>query len=350
MATTIKRILITGGAGFLGSHLCERMVDAGHDVICLDNLFTSQKSNIGPLLDRPNFEFIRHDITEPITLEVDQVYNMACPASPVHYQYNPIKTMKVSVMGAINLLGMAKRTDARILQASTSEIYGDPTPEHHPQKETYRGNVNPIGVRACYDEGKRAAETLFFDYHRSNGVDIRVVRIFNTYGPRMHPYDGRVVTNFIVQALQGEDLTVYGDGSQTRSFCYVDDLVDAIVATMNNHDPAACPNAAPTDPNFIGPVNIGNPDEFTIRQLAEKVIELTGAGSKIVELPLPSDDPLQRKPDISVAKEKLGWEPKVKLEQGLAKAIDYFRSVDLSRFRKPTDHTAHANTDRWAKG
>ena len=336
---SIKRILVTGGAGFLGSHICERLVKAGHDVICLDNLFTSQKHNIAHLLDAPNFEFIRHDITLPITLEVDQIYNMACPASPVHYQYNPIKTMKVSVMGAINMLGMAKRTGARILQASTSEVYGDPTAEHHPQTESYRGNVNPVGIRACYDEGKRAAETLFFDYHRSNGVDIRVVRIFNTYGPRMHPFDGRVVTNFIVQALRGEDLTLYGDGSQTRSFCYCDDLVDVIMAHMNNE-----PASGDLADAFVGPVNIGNPGEFTIKQLAEKVIELTGSSSKLTTLPLPNDDPLQRKPDIALAKQELGWEPKIPLAEGLEKTIAYFRSVDLDSFRKPTDHDAHKNS------
>ena len=339
-STPHQRVLVTGGAGFLGSHLCDRLVAQGHDVICLDNFFTSQKTNVAHLLNRPNFELVRHDITEPITLEVDQIYNMACPASPVHYQYNAIKTMKVSVMGAINLLGMAKRTQARILQASTSEVYGDPTPEHHPQTEAYRGNVNPIGVRACYNEGKRAAETLFFDYHRQNGVDIRVVRIFNTYGPRMHPFDGRVVTNFIVQALRGEDLTLYGDGSQTRSFCYCDDLVDVIMAMMNNEPASGDPADA-----FVGPVNIGNPGEFTIRQLAEKIIELTGSGSKLVTLPLPKDDPLQRKPDISVAKRELGWEPKVALAEGLQRTIDYFRSVDLDSFRKPTDHTAHLNSE-----
>ncbi|MEE9405298.1 MAG: UDP-glucuronic acid decarboxylase family protein [Algisphaera sp.] len=337
---SLKRILVTGGAGFLGSHICERLVKAGHDVICLDNLFTSQKSNVNHLLEAPNFEFIRHDVTEPITLEVDQIYNMACPASPVHYQYNPIKTMKVSVMGAINMLGMAKRTGARILQASTSEVYGDPTPEHHPQTEAYRGNVNPIGIRACYDEGKRAAETLFFDYHRSNGVDIRVVRIFNTYGPRMHPYDGRVVTNFIVQALQNQDITLYGDGSQTRSFCYCDDLVDVIMAHMNN-DPAS---GNPADA-FVGPVNIGNPGEFTIKQLAEKVIELTGSSSKLTYLPLPKDDPLQRKPDISLAKKELGWEPKIDLDEGLKRTIAYFKSVDLDAYRKPTDHDAHKSSN-----
>ncbi len=330
--STIKRILVTGGAGFLGSHICDRMVNAGHDVICLDNFFTSQKNNIAHLLEKPNFELIRHDITHPMWLEVDEIYNMACPASPVHYQYNPIKTMKVSVMGAINVLGMAKRCRAKVLQASTSEVYGDPTPEHHPQTEDYRGNVNPIGVRACYDEGKRAAETLFFDYHRSNGVNIRVVRIFNTYGPRMHPFDGRVVSNFIVQAIQNQDITIYGDGSQTRSFCYVDDLVNAIIAHMNNSD------------DFVGPVNIGNPGEFTIKQLAEKVIELTGSTSKIEYLPLPKDDPLQRKPDISLAKQKMDWEPKVPLEQGLIHTIDYFKSLNLAQFRKPTDHTAHKSS------
>lgn len=331
--STLKRILVTGGAGFLGSNICDRMVNAGHDVICLDNFFTSQKNNITHLLNRPNFELIRHDVTHPMWLEVDEIYNMACPASPVHYQYNPIKTMKVSVMGAINVLGMAKRCRAKVLQASTSEVYGDPTPEHHPQTEEYRGNVNPIGVRACYDEGKRAAETLFFDYHRSNGVNIRVVRIFNTYGPRMHPFDGRVVSNFIVQAIQNEDITIYGDGSQTRSFCYVDDLVDAIIAHMNNSD------------DFVGPVNIGNPGEFTIKQLAEKVIELTGSSSEIKYMPLPKDDPLQRKPDISLAKEKMGWEPKVPLAEGLVNTIEYFKSLNLSQFRKPTDHTAHKSSN-----
>jgi len=332
--STLKRILVTGGAGFLGSHICDRMVSAGHDVICLDNFFTSQKNNITHLLGKPNFELVRHDITHPMWLEVDEIYNMACPASPVHYQYNPIKTMKVSVMGAINVLGMAKRCRAKVLQASTSEVYGDPTPEHHPQTESYRGNVNPIGIRACYDEGKRAAETLFFDYHRSNGVNIRVVRIFNTYGPRMHPYDGRVVSNFIVQAIGGQDITIYGDGSQTRSFCYCDDLVSAIISMMNGPD------------DFVGPVNIGNPDEFTIKELAEQVIELTKSKSKIVYLPLPNDDPLQRQPDISLAKAKLGWAPKVKLHDGLKKTIAYFKSLDLSKFRKPTDHTAHKSSKK----
>lgn len=333
---TLLRILVTGGAGFLGSHLCERLVDQGHDVICLDNFFTSQKLNIAHLLERPNFDLIRHDVTHPIWIEVDRIYNMACPASPVHYQYNPIKTMKVSVMGAINVLGMAKRTGARVLQASTSEVYGDPTPEYHPQTEDYRGNVNPIGIRACYDEGKRAAETLFFDYHRSNGVDIKVVRIFNTYGPRMHPYDGRVVSNFILQALQNEPITVYGEGKQTRSFCYVDDLINAILAMMESRD------------GFTGPVNIGNPGEFTIRELAEKIIEMTGSSSELRFMPMPADDPTQRQPDISLAKRELDWEPQVPLEQGLRPTIDYFASLDLARYRKPTQHTAHKNTEALA--
>ena len=327
---TLKRILVTGGAGFLGSHLCERLVAEEHDVICLDNFFTSQKTNVAHLLDKPNFELIRHDVTHPIWLEVDEVYNLACPASPVHYQFNPIKTTKVSVMGAINVLGMAKRTGAKVLQASTSEVYGDP--QEHPQKETYRGHVNPIGVRACYDEGKRCAETLFFDYHRANHTNVRVVRIFNTYGPRMHPYDGRVVSNFILQALKGEDITLYGDGSQTRSFCYVDDLIDGIVRMMNGPD------------DFAGPVNIGNPHEFTINQLAETIIEMTGAPSKLHYLPLPADDPTKRQPDITLAREKLGWEPTVELRDGLAKTIEYFQQLDLRRFRKPTDHTAHKSS------
>ncbi|MEM7309614.1 MAG: UDP-glucuronic acid decarboxylase family protein [Planctomycetota bacterium] len=329
----LKRILVTGGAGFLGSHICERLTDQGHDVICLDNLYTSQKSNISHLLGRANFEFVRHDVAEPISLEVDQIYNMACPASPVHYQYNPIKTVKVSVLGAINLLGLAKRTRARILQASTSEVYGDPTPDFHPQPEHYRGNVNPIGVRACYDEGKRAAETLFFDYHRQNHVDIRVVRIFNTYGPRMHPFDGRVVTNFIVQALRGEEITIYGDGGQTRSFCYCDDLVDAILAMMNVDDPTC-----------TGPINIGNPTEVTIRELAETILELTGSTSKLTFLPLPHDDPLQRRPNIELAKERLDWEPKIALREGLERTIEYFREQNLATFRRPTDHTAHKSS------
>jgi len=317
-----QRILVAGGAGFLGSHLCERLVVAGHDVICLDNFFTSEKTNVSHLLGRPNFDLIRHDVTLPIWLEVDQIYNLACPASPVHYQHNPIKTVKTSVVGAINLLGMAKRTGAKILQASTSEVYGDPT--QHPQTESYRGNVNPIGIRACYDEGKRCAETLFFDYHRSNGVNIRVVRIFNTYGPRMHPFDGRVVSNLIVQALEGNDLTIYGDGSQTRSFCYVDDLVEGLQQMMDGPD------------DFVGPVNLGNPAEFTIRELADKVIEQTGAASMIRFAPLPADDPTQRRPDITLAREKLGWEPVIALEEGLAQTIAYFKSLELSTFRRPT--------------
>ena len=318
----IKRILVTGGAGFLGSHICERLVDDGHDVICVDNFFTSQKSNVLHLIGKPNFELVRHDVTHPLWLEVDEIYNMACPAAPGHYQYNPIKTMKTSVMGAINLLGMAKRCNAKILQASTSEVYGDP--DIHPQPESYRGNVNPIGTRACYDEGKRAAETLFFDYHRMNRVNIRVVRIFNTYGPRMHPFDGRVVSNFIRQALAGEDITIFGDGSQTRSFCYRDDLVEAIIRMMNGPD------------EFVGPVNIGNQGEFTIKQLAEQVVELTGSGSKIVYRDLPSDDPKQRQPDISLARKHLGWEPKVPLAEGLKKTIEWFRTIDMSEYRAPT--------------
>jgi UDP-glucuronate decarboxylase len=317
----VDRILVTGGAGFLGSHLCERLVNDGHDVICLDNFFTSQKTNVSHLLGCANFELIRHDITLPIFLEVDQIYNLACPAAPGHYQFNPIKTMKTSVMGAINVLGMAKRCGARILQASTSEVYGDP--EVHPQVESYRGSVNPIGIRACYDEGKRAAETLFMDYHRSNRVDVRIVRIFNTYGPRMHPYDGRVVSNFIRQAIAGEDITLFGDGSQTRSFCYRDDLVEAIIRMMNVE-------------GFIGPVNIGNPDEFTIRELGELVIKHCKSSSQLVLRDLPADDPTRRRPDISLAKAKLGWEPKVKLADGLAKTIDWFRSIDLSDYRPPT--------------
>lgn len=318
----IKRILVTGGAGFLGSHICDRLVGEEHDVICLDNFFTSQKGNVAHLLDRSNFELIRHDVTHPVWLEVDEIYNMACPAAPGHYQFNPIKTMKTSVSGAINMLGMAKRCHAKVLQASTSEIYGDP--EVHPQPESYRGSVNPIGPRACYDEGKRAAETLFFDYHRSNGVNIRVVRIFNTYGPRMHPFDGRVVSNFICQAIRGEDITIFGDGSQSRAFCYVDDMVRGIIGMMNGPD------------EFPGPVNIGNPGEFTIKELAELVIEMTGASSKLVFEALPADDPRQRKPDISLAKEKLGWEPTVDLQAGLKKTIEYFKSIDFEMFRPPT--------------
>jgi UDP-glucuronate decarboxylase len=320
--TKIKRVLVTGGAGFLGSHLCDRLVAAGHDVICLDNFFTSQKSNVAHLLDRPNFELLRHDVTVPIWLEVDQIYNLACPAAPGHYQYNPIKTMKTSVMGAINLLGMARRCRARILQASTSEVYGDP--EVHPQPESYRGCVNPLGPRACYDEGKRAAETLFMDYHRMNGVDIRIVRIFNTYGPRMHPFDGRVVSNFIRQSLAGEDITIYGDGAQTRSFCYCDDLIDGIVRMMQ----------AATD--CIGPVNLGNPHEFTIRELAQLTIELTGSKSQLVHERLPLDDPTRRRPDIQLAGQRLDWRPKVALREGLAKTIEWFASIDLESYRPPT--------------
>jgi UDP-glucuronate decarboxylase len=311
----------------VGSHLCDRLVAQGHDVICLDNLFTSQKSNIEHLLGKKNFEFIRHDVIHPLWLEVDEIYNAACPAAPGHYQYNPIKTMKTSVIGAINVLGMAKRCRAKVLQFSTSEVYGDP--EVHPQPESYRGSVNPIGPRACYDEGKRAAETLFFDYHRSNGVNIRVVRIFNTYGPRMHPFDGRVVSNFIRQALAGEDITIFGDGSQTRSFCYVDDLVEGIIRMMNGPD------------SFVGPVNLGNEGEFTIRQLAEEVIRQVVAGggprTKLVFKPLPADDPKQRRPDTTLARKHLGgWEAGVPLAEGLARTIAYFRSVKLSDFRAPT--------------
>lgn len=304
------RILVTGGAGFLGSHLCERLVDEGHDVICLDNYFTGRKKNIEHLMGRSNFELMRHDVTFPVFVEVNRIYNLACPASPVHYQYNAVKTIKTSVMGAINVLGLAKRVDARVLQASTSEVYGDPAV--HPQTEGYWGNVNPIGIRSCYDEGKRVAETLFFDYHRQNNVDIRVMRIFNTYGPRMHPNDGRVVSNFIVQALRGEAITIYGDGSQTRSFCYVNDLIEGMVRLMNAE-------------GMTGPVNIGNPGEFSILELAEKVIALTASTSKIVHHALPSDDPKQRRPDISLAKAKLGWEPAITLEEGLKKTIEYFK-------------------------
>ena len=332
MASELKRVLVTGGAGFLGSHLCERLVAQGHDVICLDNFFTSQKNNIAHLLGEPNFELVRHDVTLPVYLEVDQIYNMACPASPVHYQHDPIQTTKVSVSGAINMLGMAKRVGARILQASTSEVYGDP--DIHPQPESYRGNVKPIGPRACSDEGKRCAETLFFDYFRQHRVDIRVIRIFNTYGPRMHPYDGRVVSNFILQALAGEDITLYGDGSQTRSFCFVEDLINGIMAMMNREP-------ADGEEPFVGPVNLGNPGEFTIRQLAEMTIRLTRSSSKLVHLPLPQDDPTQRQPDITLAKSKLEWEPKIALEEGLKRTIDYFAGLDLSRFRRPTKHSLH---------
>ncbi len=318
----IKRVLVTGGAGFLGSHLCERLVAEKHDVICVDNFFTSQKTNVTHLLGRPNFELIRHDITHPLFLEVDEIYNLACPAAPGHYQYNPIKTMKTSVLGAINLLGMAKRCRAKILQASTSEVYGDP--EIHPQTESYRGSVNPIGIRACYDEGKRAAETLFMDYHRHNKVNVRIVRIFNTYGPGMHPFDGRVVSNFIRQALHGEDITVFGAGDQTRSFCYRDDLIEGMIRMMNGPD------------DFVGPVNIGNPGEFTILELAKMVIEQTGAKSKIIYKDLPADDPTRRRPDITLAKAKLGWEPKMPLAEGLKRTIDWFKTVKLDEFRAPT--------------
>ena len=311
----MKRILVTGGAGFLGSHLCERLLKEGNDVICLDNLFTGSKENIRHLLTNPYFEFIRHDVTEPILLEVDQIYNLACPASPPHYQYNPIKTAKTGVYGAMNMLGLAKRVKARILQASTSEVYGDP--EVHPQPESYRGNVNPIGIRSCYDEGKRMAETLFFDYHRRENVDIRVIRIFNTYGPRMNPDDGRVVSNFIVQALKNEDITIYGDGKQTRSFCYVDDLIEGMIRMMNCED-------------FVGPVNLGNPGEFTIIELAEKIIGLTGSKPKLVYMPLPGDDPTQRRPVIDLAKSKLGWEPTIDLDEGLKRTIAYFRPIALA--------------------
>ncbi len=320
--SAIKRILVTGGAGFLGSHLCEVLVAQGHDVICVDNFFTSQKANVAHLLGEPNFELIRHDITQPIYLEVDEIYNLACPAAPGHYQYNPIKTLKTSVLGAINVLGMARRCRAKVLQASTSEVYGDP--EIHPQPESYRGSVNPVGRRACYDEGKRAAETLFFDYHRMNNINIRVVRIFNTYGPRMHPYDGRVVSNFIRQALEGSDITIFGDGSQTRSFCYRDDLIDGMLRMMNGPD------------DFPGPVNLGNPHEFTVKQLAELVLELTGSKSQIVYEDLPQDDPTRRQPDITLARQQLGWEPKISLREGLMKTIEWFRSVDLRHFRPPT--------------
>ena len=308
----MKRTLVTGGAGFLGSFLCEKLLDQGHEVIALDNFYTGSRKNISHLLDHPSFELIRHDIVEPILLEVDWIFNMACPASPIHYQYNPVKTVKTSVMGAINMLGLAKRVSARILQASTSEVYGDP--EIHPQQESYWGSVNPIGLRSCYDEGKRVAETLMMDYHRQNQVDIKLVRIFNTYGPRMHINDGRVVSNFIVGALKEEPLEIFGDGEQTRSFCYVSDLIDVILKMMNKDD-------------FIGPVNIGNPGEFTIRELAEKILKLTGSRSKIQVKQERSDDPVRRRPDISLAREKLGWEPSVDLEEGLGKTIEYFEKV-----------------------
>lgn len=310
----MKKILVTGGAGFVGSHLCERLINEGNEVICLDNYFTGNKKNVEHLMSNNFFELVRHDITEPYYAEVDEIYNMACPASPIHYQYNPIKTIKTSVMGAINVLGLAKRVKAKVLQASTSEVYGDPSV--HPQNESYWGNVNPIGIRSCYDEGKRCAETLFMDYHNQNNVAIKIIRIFNTFGPRMNPDDGRVVSNFIVQALKGEDITIFGDGMQTRSFQYVDDLVEGTVRMMNS------------DPDFLGPVNIGNPNEFTMLELAQNVLELTNSKSKLIYLPLPQDDPKQRQPDITLAKEKLkGWEPKIQLNDGLVKTIAYFDSV-----------------------
>ena len=309
----MRRILVTGGAGFIGSHLCSRLVKEGNDVICTDNLFTGSKSNIEGLLDNHHFEFLRHDVTKELLVEVDQIYNLACPASPVHYQYNPVKTMKTSILGAINMLGLAKRVKARILQASTSEVYGNPAV--HPQPEEYWGNVNPVGIRSCYDEGKRSAETLFFDYHRHNGVEIKVIRIFNTYGPNMNVNDGRVVSNFIVQALKGEDITIYGDGTQTRSFCYVDDLVEGMVRMMNSRE------------GFTGPVNLGNPGEFTVLELARKVISLTGSQSKIVHQPLPQDDPTQRKPVIDLARKELDWNPSVSLDVGLKKTITYFEKI-----------------------
>ena len=311
--STRLRTLVTGGAGFLGSHLCELLLAEGHDVICLDNFFTGSKDNVAHLLGSPHFELMRHDVTFPLYVEVDQIYNLACPASPVHYQHDPVQTTKTSVHGAINMLGLAKRTKARIFQASTSEVYGDP--EVHPQPESYWGKVNPIGIRSCYDEGKRCAETLFFDYHRQHNLDIKVARIFNTYGPRMHPNDGRVVSNFIVQALKGENITIYGDGQQTRSFCYVDDLIKGFVRFMN------------TAPGFTGPVNLGNPGEFTMLELAEKVLQIVGGHSKLVFQALPADDPKQRKPDIGLARSKLGWEPQVQLDEGLTKTVDYFAQL-----------------------
>jgi UDP-glucuronate decarboxylase len=308
-----KRVLVTGGAGFLGSHLCERLLNEGHDVICLDNFFTGTRDNVLHLLDNPHFEILRHDVTQPLHTEVDEIYNLACPASPPHYQADPVQTTKTSVMGALNMLGLARRCKAKIMQASTSEVYGDP--EIHPQPESYWGNVNPIGFRSCYDEGKRCAETLFFDYHRQHKLRIKVARIFNTYGPRMHPNDGRVVSNFIVQALRGEDITVYGDGLQTRSFCYVDDLIEAFVRLMDSPD------------DFTGPVNTGNPGEFTMLELAERIIGLTGSKSKLVHKPLPHDDPKQRQPDITLARQALGWEPKIRLEKGLKPTIAYFEKL-----------------------
>jgi UDP-glucuronate decarboxylase len=324
MSLTRKRILVTGGAGFLGSHLCERLLSEGNEVLCVDNYFTGRKDNIAQLMANPHFEMMRHDVTFPLYVEVDQIFNLACPASPIHYQYDPVQTTKTSVIGAINMLGLAKRVGAKIMQASTSEVYGDPTV--HPQTEDYRGNVNPLGPRACYDEGKRCAETLFFDYHRQHRTQIKVVRIFNTYGPRMHPNDGRVVSNFIVQALQNQDITLYGDGSQTRAFCFVSDLIEGFIRIMD------------TGPEVTGPINIGNPHEIPVSELAERVIRLTGSSSRIVHRPLPQDDPLQRCPDISMAGNVLGWKPTVPLDEGLGKTIAYFRQllVDLG------PHAAHA--------
>ena len=315
----MHRILVTGGAGFLGVHLIERLLARGDEVICVDNLFTGTKDNIAHLFDHPNFEFIRHDVTFPLYVEVDQIYNLACPASPIHYQYDPVQTTKTSVHGAINMLGLAKRLNARIFQASTSEVYGDPTV--HPQTETYWGNVNPTGIRSCYDEGKRCAETLFFDYYRQHKLDIRVARIFNTYGPRMHPNDGRVVSNFIIQALKGEEISLFGDGEQTRSFCYVDDLIDGFICYMDKNSTSFGSDG------FPGPINLGNPNEFSIRQLAKKIIEITGSKSNIIYHPLPSDDPTQRQPDITLARNTLSWEPKVQLDEGLLKTIQYFDAL-----------------------
>ncbi len=312
-SSTAKKVLVTGGAGFLGSHLCDRLVARGDDVLCVDNFYTGSKANVAHLLGKPNFELLRHDVTFPLYVEVDEIYNLACPASPIHYQHDPVQTTKTSVHGAINMLGLAKRCKAKVLQASTSEVYGDP--EMHPQSESYWGHVNPIGIRSCYDEGKRCAETLFFDYHRQHQLRIKVVRIFNTYGPRMHPNDGRVVSNFIMQALRGEDITLYGDGQQTRSFCYVDDLLDAMMLMMDSPD------------DFPGPVNIGNPQEFTMAELASEVLALTGSQSKIVHLPIPADDPRQRRPDLTLAKQRLQWAPSIALRQGLEKTIAYFAQM-----------------------
>ena len=323
MGLTRKRVLVTGGAGFLGSHLCERLLREGDDVLCVDNYFTGRKDNIAPLIGNPHFEAMRHDVTFPLYVEVDEIYNLACPASPVHYQYDPVQTTKTSVIGAINMLGLAKRIGAKILQASTSEVYGDPTV--HPQTEDYRGNVNPLGPRACYDEGKRCAETLFFDYHRQHSVRIKVARIFNTYGPRMHPNDGRVVSNFIVQGLRGEDITLYGDGSQTRAFCYVDDLIDGLMRLMA------------TGADIPGPINIGNPHEIPVRELAERVIRLTGSASQIIHRPLPQDDPMQRCPDITKARAVLGWQPSIALDQGLQRTVEYFRGM-LAESQERADH------------